>query len=184
MPLRLDCRTIPLTPGSVLQRHFGAAGLRRPLLDAHVVAPDGSSFAVPAQIDSGSDYTIIESAVARHFGFSLPFPAQAQSSGAAGALASVYSFPPAGLLSLFVTDYREFCYLTAPLMGFHPPGPSRQRSVLGLAGFLEHFRFMLDHGQSPPTFELHPLTPFPGVAGALPRDRPLADFIRSLRGST
>lgn len=83
-------------------------------------------------------------------------------------------------MSLFVTDYTEYCYLPAPLIGFHAPTPQSQRSVLGLTGFLQHFRFVLDY-TSPPFFELHPLPGFPGQSGILPKDRPLVDFIRSLR---
>src|SRR5262245_26998802 len=94
MPLRLDCRTITLTPGGVLDRHFGAAGLHRPLVDVHVVAPDGSSFAVPAQVDSASDYTIFAANVAHNLSFTLPFQSQAQSSGAAGAVSLPFTpFP-------------------------------------------------------------------------------------------
>ena len=104
-------------------------------------------------------------------------------SGAAGAHAGTVSFPPEGLVSLFVTDYHEYYYLPGPLVGFHAPSPlaAQQRSVLGLTGFLQHFRFILDNGPTPPFFELHPTATFPGRGGLLPLDRPLADFIRSLR---
>lgn len=181
MPLRLPCLPVTLTAGSVLDRHFAPAGLRRPYLDVHVVGPGGASSVALAHIDTGADYTLFGSDVARKLSLTLPFATQARSSGAAGAYVSTYSFPPDGLLSLFVTDYTEYCYLPTPLIGFHPPGPLRQRSVLGLAGFLRYFRFVLDHGPMTPHFELHPVASFPGQAGPLPRDRPLADFIRSLR---
>jgi hypothetical protein len=89
------------------------------------------------------------------------------------------------LVSLFVTDYREFAYLPSPLVGFHPPSPTalRQRSVLGQTGFLQFFRQVHDPEPTPPILELHPITNFPGQTGPLPRDRPLLDFIRSLRGN-
>src|SRR5262249_60732728 len=96
----------------------------------------------------------------------------------------VVSFPPDGLIAVFLTDSREYCALPGPRIGFPPPGAqdTALRGGLGLTGFLQHFRFVLDHGHTPPVFELHPLAPFPGLTGALPRDRPLSDFIRSLRG--
>jgi hypothetical protein len=87
-------------------------------------------------------------------------------------------------VSLFVTDYREFYYLPAPLVGFHAPGPGAagQRSVLGLAGFLQYFRFVLDPAPTPPMFELDHTPTFPGQTGPLPRGRPLADILHGLRG--
>jgi hypothetical protein len=106
-------------------------------------------------------------------------------SGLGGVQTATVSFPPDGLVSLFVTDYREYCYLARPLVGFHAPGrgASAQRSVLGLTGFLQHLRFTLDLPAAPPAFELEPRAAFPGSAGALPKDRPLADFIAGLRGT-
>ena len=53
---------------------------------------------------------------------------------------------------------------------------------MGLTGFLQFFRFILDPEPSPPMFELHPISNFPGQSGFLPLDRSLNDFIRSLRG--
>src|SRR5262245_57802321 len=183
MPLRFVCPRITLTPGGVLHAHFGHTGFYRPIIDVYLAGPGGMVGWAQAQIDSASDYTIFSANVAHNFGLSLPFPTQATSSGAAGALASTYSFPPAGLVSLFVTDYNEFCYLPAPLLGFHPPRPLQQRSVLGLAGFLEHFLFTLDHGPHPPVFELDSLPGFPGQAGPLPKGGGLLDFIRGLRAA-
>jgi hypothetical protein len=138
---------------------------------------------VAAQIDTAADYVLLGSDVATDLGLTLPFPRQGGMSGAAGAHAATVSFPPEGQVSLFVTDYREYYYLPAPLVGFHPPSPlaAQQRSVLGLTGFLQHFRFVLDNGLTPPFFELRPTPAFPGLAGLLRLDRPLADFIRSLR---
>jgi hypothetical protein len=54
--------------------------------------------------------------------------------------------------------------------------------VLGQTGFLRFFRFVQDPEPSPPIFELHPITAFPGQHGLLPRGQALMDFIRSLRG--
>jgi len=70
-------------------------------------------------------------------------------------------------------------------VGFHALGrsASAQRSVLGLTGFLQHFRFLLELPASPPVFELHPCAGFPGSVGMLPLDRSLADFLAQLRGS-
>jgi hypothetical protein len=53
--------------------------------------------------------------------------------------------------------------------------------VLGLTGFLQYFRFVLDYGASPPAFELDPVASYPGRTGILPRDRPVVDFVRGLR---
>jgi hypothetical protein len=115
----------------------------------------------------------------------LPFARQQAISGAAGTQAATFSFPPDGLVSLFVTDYTEYAFLPAPLVGFHPPvsGPSSQRSVLGKTGFLQYFRFVYDPEPMPPIFELHPITAFPGQHGLLPRSVSLEDFIRGQRGA-
>jgi hypothetical protein len=54
--------------------------------------------------------------------------------------------------------------------------------VLGLTGFLQHFRFLLDLPATPPVFELDARAGFPGAVGTLPGDQSLADFIASLQG--
>src|SRR5262249_30083874 len=124
--------------------------------------------------------------LARRLGLHLPYARQATISGAAGTQTATLSFPPDGLVSLFVTDYQEYCYLQAPLVGFHSPSVpmGSQRCVLGRTGFLRHFRLVRAWDADPPFFELHPRRLFPGLTGLLPRDRPLADFVRSLRNST
>src|SRR5262249_2949567 len=183
MALRFVCKPVALTPGGVLHAHFGQRGLHRPLLEAYLAGPGGLVEWELSQVDSAADYTVFAANVAHKLGLSLPFPRQATISGAAGAVASTYSFPPAGLVSLFVADYTEYCYLPPTLIGLHPPSPHRQRSVLGLAGFLQHFRFSLDHGPHPPTFELDPLAGFPGQTGLLPKGGGLLDFIRGLRAA-
>jgi hypothetical protein len=90
--------------------------------------------------------------------------------------AARFSFPAGGLVSLFVTDYTEYAFLT----GFHPPAlvPASQRSVLGHTGFLQFFRFVHDPEPTPPLFELHPTKTFPGQHSLLPRRQSLLGFIR------
>jgi hypothetical protein len=135
------------------------------------------------RIDTGADYTVIASDIALDLGLTLPFPRQLSISGAGGTYTGTVSFPPDGLVSMFVTDYREYCYLPTPLIGFHALAPrgSGQRSVLGLAGFLQYFDLLLK--PSPPTVELDPAATFVGVTGTLPRDLGLYEFIASLRGT-
>ena len=65
---------------------------------------------------------------------------------------------------------------------------SSQKYTLGLiglfcclTGFLQFFRQVHEPQLKPPIAELDPLPGFPGLAGLLPRDRSLYDFIRSLR---
>jgi hypothetical protein len=154
-------------------------------VDLFVVGPGGKFLVEPTQIDTAADYSLLASRLATGLGLSLPYPRQVQVSGAGGTQTASVSFPPDGLVSLFVTDYREYGYLARPLVGFH--GPSRsasvQRSVLGLTGFLQHFRFKLDLPATPPVFELEAGAGFPGSVGSLPRQQSLSDFIVSLRGS-
>jgi hypothetical protein len=154
-------------------------GFHRPAFDVYLIGPGDRIAVAPAQLDTASDYTLFASAVASFdLKLSLPFPRQIGISGAGGTYTATVSFPPDGLVSLFVTDYREFCFLSSPLIGFHAPAPSatNQRSVLGLSGFLQYFRLVLE--PSPPLIELHPIA---GVAGALPKDRGLHEFLASLR---
>jgi hypothetical protein len=183
MPLRLPCAAMSLTPGSLLSPYWGPSGIYRPRIDVFAIAPGGLVDWVSAQIDCASDFVVLESSLALSIGLSLPFARQQGISGAAGTQAAMFSFAPDGLVSLFVTDYREYAFLGGSLVGFHPPAPvgTRQRSVLGLTGFLQVFKFVLDPEPTLPFFELHPITAFPGQHGMLPRDRPLLDFIRSLR---
>jgi hypothetical protein len=150
-----------------------------------VAGPTGLVTWTRAQIDSASDYVVLEAKVAHALGLALPFARQQAVSSAGGTQAATFSFAPDGLLSLFVTDYREYAFLPAPLVGFHPPAPAgtKQRSVLGLTGFLQFFKFIYDPEPTPPIFELHPIQAFPGQHGLLPRGRGLLDFIRSLRAA-
>jgi hypothetical protein len=149
-----------------------------------VVGPGGLVERTSAHIDTACDFVVLESGVALSLGLALPFPRQEGISGAAGTQAATFSFPPDGLVSLFVTDYREYAFLPAPLVGFHPPalGSVSQRSVLGQTGFLQFFKFVHDPEPNPPLFELYPIRAFPGQHGLLPRGQSLLGFIRNLRG--
>lgn len=184
MPLRLPCHRLRLQPGGLLHSYFGVTGFHRPAIDIYLVGPGGKLLCEPAQIDTGSDYTIFAAGAAASLGLSLPFPRQVGISGAGGTYTAIVSFPPDGFVSLFVTDYHEYCYLPRPLIGFHAPGPSagKQRAVLGLSGFLQYFRTVLE--PAPPQVELHPTVPFTGSTGLLPLDRALTEFIASLRGAS
>jgi hypothetical protein len=179
MPIRLPCKRFHFGQSSLLHAYWGAVGVARPTFDLYVVGPRGQWVTESAQIDTAADYTILASRVATTLGLSLPYPRQAQVSGIGGTRTATVSFPPDGLVSLFVTDYREYAYLARPLVGFHASGrsASAQRSVLGLTGFLQHFRFVLDL----------PATPHAGLAGSvgtLPLNQSLAEFLASLRGSS
>lgn len=186
MPIRLPCSHVSLNRAGLLHPYWGALGLPRPLVDLYVVGPRGKFLGEPAQVDTAADYSLLASRVAIGLGLTLPCSRQAQISGAGGTQSPTVSFPPDGLVSLFVTDYREYAYLSRPLVGFHASGrgASAQRSVLGLTGFLQHFRFVLDLSATPPRFELEAQAGFPGWVGNLPLDRSLMDFIAELRGRT
>jgi hypothetical protein len=186
MPLRFPYKQIRQSPGTLLYSYWGATGYSRPIFDVFLLGPGNRFTWEPALVDSGADWALFRAGVAAQLGFSLPFPRQTASSGAAGAQTLPQSFPDDGVVSLFVTDYREYAYLPCPLVGFHSPGPgaANQRSVLGKTGFLQYFRVVHDPEPMPPIVELHPITAFPGQAGVLPRDRSLLDFIRSLRGGS
>ncbi len=185
MPLRLACSPVRLSPGSLLYSYWGPLGYHRPKIDVFAVGPGGLVGWSTAQIDTSCDFVILEWKVAHALALTSPFPRQHPVSGAAGTQAATFSFPPDGLVSLFVTDYREYAFLPAPLVGFHPPAPApaSQRSVLGQTGFLQFFRYVQDPEPTPPIFELHPTTAFPGQTGLLPRGQSLLGFVRSLRGN-
>jgi hypothetical protein len=148
-----------------------------------VVGPGKQIVQEYANLDTCCDYVVLASGVAASLGLTLPFSRQTGVSSAGGTQAATFSFPPDGLVSLFVTDYREYAWLPGPLVGFHAPGPGAagQRSVLGQTGFLQYFRFMQDPSPPRVMVELDPLANFPGQTGLLPKDGPLEDFIRSLR---
>jgi hypothetical protein len=183
MPLRLPYLPIHLSAGTLLHSYWGATGFHRPVIDVFVLGPGNQITSTSAQVDSASDYVVLSSGVAQSLGLTLPFPRQMGVSGVAGVQATTFSFPPDGLVSLFVTDYTEYAFLRASLVGFHASGRpgAQQRSVLGLTGFLQFFLSILDPNPTPPILELHPITAFPGRTGLLPKDRGLADFVRSLR---
>jgi hypothetical protein len=168
----------------VLSSYWGSA-IYRPIFDVYVVGPGNRIDKVQAQADTASDYVVLAASVALTFGLALPFARQAGVSAAGGSQAATFSFAPDGLISIFVTDYSEYAFLPSPLVGFHPlpaPGTTRQRSVMGLTGFLQFFRHTHDPNPAPPMLELDPIANFPGRSGLLPKDRGLLDIIRSLRG--
>jgi len=105
MPLRLPCKQIRPTPGTLLYSYWGLTGYHRPIFDVFLVGPGNLITVAPAQIDTASDYVIFEAGVAPAIGITLPFPRQTAPSGAAGTQTLTLSFPPDGLVSLFVTDY-------------------------------------------------------------------------------
>lgn len=183
MPLRLPCKPTQSSPGTLLYPYGGPLGFHRPSFDVFLISTAGVIVRDHPRLDTGADHTIFASDIARQLGLALPFPRQIAISGAAGTWSGAASFPPDGLVSLFVTDYREYCYLPNPLIGFLAPGPggTSQRSVPGLSGFLQYFRFTLD--PSPPLVELHPAPTFAGTTGPLPKDRGLHAFITSLHGA-
>jgi hypothetical protein len=183
VPLRLPCKAAQLSPGTLLYPYWGALGFHRPSFDVFLISTAGVIVRDRPRLDTGADHTIFASDIARQLGLPLSFPRQIAISGAAGTWSGAASFPPDGLVSLFVTDYRDYCYLPNPLIGFLSPGPggASQRSVLGLSGFLQYFRFTLD--PSPPLVELRPASTFAGATGPLPKDRGLHEFITGLRGA-
>src|SRR5262245_41204323 len=107
MPLRLPCKAVQPVAGSVLAPYWGPAGLYRPVADVYAVCPARRVHRVVAQLDSAADHIVLASDVAVNLGLPLPFPRQMGLSGAAGSYAMTLSFPPDGLVCLFVTDYRE-----------------------------------------------------------------------------
>jgi hypothetical protein len=182
--MRLPYETISPTPGSLLYSYWGASGYHRPAFDVFAVGPGKRIDPFRAQIGTASDFVVLEAKVALNLGLVLPFARRVGISAGGRSQASTISFPPDGVVSLFVTDYREYAYLASPLIGFHPPGAGspHQRSVLGQTGFLQFLHQMHDPQLKPPIVELDPIPGFSGQTGPLPRDRALYDFIRSLRG--
>jgi hypothetical protein len=112
MPIRIPCCRLTLTPGQLLHGYWGTTGLPRPLVDLYVVGTGGRWVIEKAQIDTAADYSLLASQVAGRVGLSLPYPRQVRVSGMAGVQTATVSFPPDGLVSLFVTDYSEYAYLS------------------------------------------------------------------------
>lgn len=184
MAMRFLCQQVSLIPGSVLHARYSRRGFYRPALHCYAVGPNGVYYGVNAAVDSGSDYVVFIPSIAARLGLSARSLRPQPASGAGGHPLSLL-FAPAGQISLFVTDFREYCFLPDPLVGFHSPTtPADQlRSALGLSGFLEYFRFTLDHGPARPYFDLDPLPHAGGRFGAFPRGRSLGDFISHLRSA-
>lgn len=181
MPLRITCPGRVISPGQLLWPYWLGGSCLSARITTYLVCGRAITW-VEGRIDTQSDYVAITSLAAPRLGLTLPFARQEVYSGAAGTQAGTLSFPPDGRVGLFVTDLVEYCYLPAQPIGFLAPSPHAhlQRSVLGLTGFLQHFRFTLDYGQTPPVFELDPIAGFPGQAGVLPKTGLLGDFIRQI----
>jgi hypothetical protein len=185
MALRFPCLPVTLSAGGILLTRWGRRGFFRPALDLYAIGSAGVPAPVQAAIDTGADYVVLKSSVAAQLGVSTA-SLRHQPAGGAGGHTMPLLFAPPGQVALFLTDYQEYCYLADPLVGFHSPALAvqQQRPALGLTGFLEYFRFTLDHASARPTFELEPL-PLAGVyAGTLPLGRPLDDFIRQLHAAS
>src|SRR5262249_2538036 len=103
MPLRLACAPVSVTPGGLLHSYWGPRGFHRARIDVFAVGARGVVGWTAAQVDNASDFVVLESRLARLLGLTLPFPSQEGVSGAAGTQAATFSFPPDGLVSLFVT---------------------------------------------------------------------------------
>src|SRR5437016_3198520 len=138
MPVRLPFRGINLSPGSVLARYW-PGGYFRPEIDLFAVGPNGDCTPCVGQIDSSSDWVVFDDTVAVDLGLTGPFAQVVSVSGIAGAVQAQFTMPPDGTVSLFLTDYRQWYFLPAPV-GFWPPSPTgtKRRSVLGATGFLQH----------------------------------------------
>lgn len=181
MPLRFPCTRRVISPALLMHPYWPRRLFSNVCMDVWLICGQDVTM-LNAGLDTRSDYVVVSSGIAPMLGLTLPFARQAAFSGAAGTQAGTLSFPPDGLVGLFVTDYTEYCYLPASPIGFHPPSSQAhlQRSVLGMTGFLQHFDFLLALAASVPYFELRPGPKFPGQTGPLPKTGPLLDFIRSL----
>jgi hypothetical protein len=185
MALRFLFKFVNISPGNVLFPYWGPRAQLRPAIDLYAVGPFGLVQRLIAQIDSGSNYIVLEPSLVPGLGLSPPFSRQWAGAGAGGHQLPL-GFPPDGEVSLFVTDYREYCFLPAPLIGFHVPPPGApatitHNSVLGITGFLQHFKTLIDPDPASPAVELEPLPGFPGSHGPVPRPFRVHDFIHSLK---
>jgi hypothetical protein len=185
MALRFPFKSVNISPGSVLLPYWGPVAQMRPAIDLYAVGPAGQIENLIAQIDSSSDYIALAPRLVPLLGLHQPFGRLWSGSGAGGHTIPL-GFPPDGEVSLFVTDYREYCFLPALLVGFHVPPPgapatTTYRSVLGVTGFLQHFKTLIDPDPASPAVELEPLAGFPGQHGLVPSPFRLHDFIHSLK---
>jgi hypothetical protein len=166
----------------LLYEYWGAFGYSRPVIDVYAVEPTGRAVPVAAQIDSAADFVVFEDWVGQRLRLQSPFARACQVSGAGGATVTQFTLPPDGTVSLFLTDYSEWCFLPAPPVGFWPAAPKGQRrSVLGATGFLQFFEVRLHNELPHPEVELIEAPGFAGLHGTLPPKTNLADFIRQLK---
>jgi hypothetical protein len=80
----------------------------RPRPDVSLIGPNNQITTTSAQIDTGADFNVFASLLAPSLGLTLPATRQFGISGAGGGYTSSLSFPPDGVVSLFLTDYQEF----------------------------------------------------------------------------
>jgi hypothetical protein len=178
MAIRFPFQPVAASPGSELYRHWGASGYSRPTFDVFVIGPGGRYVCVrQAHLDTGADHVVFAPAVATSLGLTLPFAHQVGISSAGGQAS--FSMPPDGLLSLFITDYREYAFLRMPPVGFW--SGSMTRNVLGITGFVQYFSLRtLNDGMSLPEVELEAIPNFPGLHGRF-TVQPLASLFQRLR---
>jgi hypothetical protein len=168
----------------LLYPYWGATGYFRPKIDLYAVGPTGNYASLVGQVDSGSDWVVLDDSVAVRLGLRGPFSRRAGVSGIAGAAQTHFTLPLDGTVSLFLTDYREYYFLPTLPVGFWPPTPAGQpprRNVLGLTGFLQHFQVIFHHQLSRPEVELIHTPTFPGQHGRFSAQEPLRNFLRLLK---
>lgn len=185
-PLVLPCLPVELKPGSLLRKRRSITVLYRPLVVAYAVEANGRISEFNGEVDTAADYTILKADVVDDLKLKRVGWEEVAISGAGGTYTGTVDFPPEGTVSLFVTDFTEYLFIPAPLIGFHPrvPNAASQRSVMGLTGFLEYARSILDPcGKRQPLLELHPCPGADLRLGRLPKNRPLEDIIRDLRAA-
>jgi hypothetical protein len=178
MPVRFPFQPVQVNPGMELYRYWGPSGYSRATFDVFVIGPTGQyCVARRAELDNASDWVVFDPNVARSLGLALPFSRQVWIGSAAGQ--TCFTMPPDGLVSLLVTDYREYYFLPSPPVGFWSGGMTK--NVLGSTGFLQHFAWrVLNDGLSRPEVELEAVPNFPGQQGVF-AVQPLANFFRQLR---
>jgi hypothetical protein len=177
--LQFEAIRVTLNPSMILHSYWGPSNYYRPRIGVYVVGPNGMFCHETPLLDTGSDFVAFDSDVAHRIGLSPPFARSSQNQGA-GAGPFTLTFPDDGAVSLYVTDYRHYCYLPAPLVGFLPP-PVNDFAVLGVTGFLQHFKLRIDYDERPPRIRLTVPPSFPGVAGRFSPKRSLAEQLRRLK---
>jgi hypothetical protein len=177
--LQFEMKPVRLHPSMILHQYWGDEGYSRPKIGVYIIGPTGAYYHSTALLDSGSDFVAFDSRAAREVGLVPPF-ARSSRNQAAGGASFALSFPDDGVVSLFVTDYRHYCFLPAPLVGFMPP-PVEDFAVLGATGFLQYFRLLIDYDMQPPRVQLTARSSFPGVTGRFSARHSLAEQFRRLK---